>query len=310
MADTITAIVPVFVLILFGWALRTANFAPEAFWRGLDRLTYFVLLPCLLVSGLATANLQGVPVGDAILIVTVSILLILSLIVYLRSRLAPKPGPYGALVQCSMRGNNYPVLAIVVALFDDVGLSAFALALIAFVPLTNLISVIVMVRASSAKTNVPSGPLLIFRQIVLNPIILAVLIGLALNVADTGIPSPASDILQILGRAALPLGLLAVGAGLVFKAMSGRWRVILASAFFKLLLLPALVLMGLNNLDIEGAFAAALLINAAVPCSVSTYALARRLKGDAKTTAAMIAFQTMASIVTLPLWLWLKDWFI
>jgi len=137
-----------------------------------------------------------------------------------------------------------------------------------------------------------------------------VAIGLALNIADAGIPAPADSIFRILGRAALPLGLLAVGAGLTFSALAGRGKAVFTSMVLKLLVLPALVLVGLNNLEIEGAFAASLLINAAVPCSVSTYALARQMKGDAKTTAAMIAAQTMASIVTLPLWLWVKDWFI
>lgn len=310
MTESFFAIAPVFVLILLGWLLKRARFAPDAFWAGLDRLTYFILLPCLLIYGLATANLTGVPVGNAILVVSVSILIVFALIRSLRGRLAPKPGAYGALVQCSLRGNNYPVLAIVLALFDDIGLSAFALALIAFVPLTNLISVIVMVRTGKANANAPSGPMLILRQVVLNPILIAVAIGLVLNLLDTGIPAPIDDMVQILGRAALPLGLLAVGAGLTFAGMGGRWRVVGAAVLFKLLLLPALVLVGLNNLGLEGAFAAALLVNAAVPCSVSTYALARQLRGDAKTTAGMIAMQTLVSILTLPLWLWIKDWFI
>jgi len=308
--DTFFAIAPIFFLILLGWVLRRISFAPDAFWVGMDRLTYFILLPCLIVHGLATANLTGVPVGNAILVSSVSILLLFAIISALRSRVAPKPGPYGALVQCSMRGNNYMVLALVVGLYDEIGLSAFSLAVIAFVPLTNLISVVVLTRAGRAKANMPSGIRVILRQVLLNPVILSVAVGLALNVADTGIPAPADDILQILGRAALPLGLLAVGAGLTFSGLSRQGKAVLTSMVLKLVALPVLVLIGLNNLDIEGAFAAALLINAAVPCSASAYALARQMKGDAKATAAMIAAQTLVAILTLPLWLWAKDWFI
>ena len=307
MSDTFAAIAPVVALIFLGWCLRKADFAPEAFWSGLDRLTYFILLPCLLVNGLAGANLDELPVGDAILAVAAGVLAAVVLMHGLRRIVAPKPGAYGALVQCSLRGNNYPVLAIVVALFDDVGLSAFALSLIAFVPLTNLISVIALVRTGSGKGAAPNALGLIVRQILLNPILIAVALGLAINVADTGIPGPADSILQILGRAALPLGLLAVGAGLAFDAAGGSGRAVLASMGVKLLLLPAFVLVGLNSLEIEGTYATALLIHAAVPCSVSTYAFARQLRGDAKTTAAMIAAQTVVSIVTLPLWLWIMS---
>ncbi len=305
MSDTFAAIAPVVVLILLGWALRRAEFAPEAFWTGIDRLTYFILLPCLLVNGLAGANLDELPVGGAVLATGAGVLAAVVLMHAVRRAVAPKPGAYGALVQCSLRGNNYPVLAIVVALFDDVGLSAFALSLIAFVPLTNLISVIALVRTGGGKGAAPNALGLIVRQILLNPILIAVALGLAINLADTGIPGPADNILQILGRAALPLGLLAVGAGLAFDATAGSGRAVLASLAVKLLLLPGFVLVGLRVLEIEVTYATALLIHAAVPCSVSTYAFARQLRGDAKTTAAMIATQTVVSIVTLPLWLWL-----
>ena len=305
MSETFTAIAPVVVLILLGWALRRADFAPEAFWTGLDRLTYFILLPCLLVNGLAGANLDGLPVGEAVLAAAAGILAAVVLMHAVRRAVAPKPGAYGALVQCSLRGNNYPALAVVVALFDDVGLSAFALSLIAFVPLTNLIGTIALVRTGSGKGAAPNALGPIVRQILLNPILIAVALGLAINVADTGIPGSADSILQVLGRAALPLGLLAVGAGLVFDATAGSGRAVLASMAVKLLLLPGFVLIGLDTLEIGGTYATALLIHAAVPCSVSTYAFARQLRGDAKTTAAMIAAQTVVSIVTLPLWLWL-----
>lgn len=310
MSETFTAIAPVVVLILLGWALRRAEFAPEAFWTGLDRLTYFILLPCLLVNGLVSANLDELPVGDAVLAAGAGVLAAVVLMHAVRRVVAPKPGAYGALVRCGLRGNNYPVLAIVVTLFDDVGLSAFALSLIAFVPLTNLIGVVALVRTGSGKGSAANALGPIVREILLNPILIAVALGLAINVADTGIPGPADTILEVLGGAALPLGLLAVGAGLAFDATAGSGRAVLASMAVKLLLLPALVLIGLDILEIGGTYATALLIHAAVPCSVSTYAFARQLRGDAKTTAAMIAAQTVVSIVTLPFWLWLATEFL
>ena len=65
------------------------------------------------------------------------------------------------------------------------------------------------------------------------------------------------------------------------------------------------VLIALELLDVGGTYATALLVYAAAPCPVSAHALARQLGGDAKTTAAMVATQTAASVATLPLWLWL-----
>ena len=90
MSDTFAAIAPVVALIFLGWCLRKADFAPEAFWSGLDRLTYFILLPCLLVNGLAGANLDELPVGDAILAVAAGVLAAVVLMHGLRPHRRPE----------------------------------------------------------------------------------------------------------------------------------------------------------------------------------------------------------------------------
>ncbi len=305
MSDIVAALAPVVVLMVFGWALRRAAFAPEAFWSGLDRLTYFVLLPCLLVHGLAGANLDELPVLDATVAAAAGVLAAAASMHAVRRAVAPKPGAYGALVQCSLRGNAYPALAIVVALFDDVGLSAFALSLAVFVPLTGLIGAVALVRTRGGKDTATSALGPVVRETLLNPIVIAIALGLAINVADTGIPGPAEDILQSLGRAALPLGLLAAGAGLAFDAATSGRRAMAASVAVKLLLLPGFVLVALELLDVGGTYATALLVYAAAPCPVSAHALVRQLRGDAKAAAAMVATQTGVSVATLPLWLWL-----
>jgi malonate transporter len=55
--------------------------------------------------------------------------------------------------------------------------------------------------------------------LITNPLILACLIGIGLNVSGIGLPWGSAAVLEILARAALPLGLLAVGAGLRLDAL-------------------------------------------------------------------------------------------
>ena len=301
MPDTIAAIAPVAALVFLGWCLRKADFAPDALWSGLDRLTRFLLLPCLLASGLAGANLDDLPVGAAVLAAAAGVLAAVLSIHALRRAVAAKSGAGAALVPCSVHGNVYLVLAMVLALFDETGLPAFAVALIAFVPLAGLAGALAGARAGGKGAAAPKalGPAV--REILLNPLLIGIALGLAINLADTGIPGPVDGILQTLGRAALPLGLLVVGAGLVFGAAAGR--TMLASMAVKLVLLPACVLAALSGLAIEGTVAAALLIHAAAPCAIP--AAGRLSGGDARAAAAMVAAQTVVALVTLPLWLWL-----
>ena len=53
----LTAVLPVFAIIMLGYAFRRADFPTAGFWDGAEKLTYFTLLPLLLFQSIATADL-------------------------------------------------------------------------------------------------------------------------------------------------------------------------------------------------------------------------------------------------------------
>ena len=56
------ALLPVFIVILVGAALRRFNVIGEQQWLGLDQLCYFVLFPAIIFKEIAAADFSGVPV--------------------------------------------------------------------------------------------------------------------------------------------------------------------------------------------------------------------------------------------------------
>ena len=56
MAVVISALLPVFLLIVLGFILKRTLIRPETQWHGLERLTYYVLFPMLLVQTLVKAD--------------------------------------------------------------------------------------------------------------------------------------------------------------------------------------------------------------------------------------------------------------
>jgi len=71
MALVVAALLPVFLLIVLGFLLKRSLLRLETQWHGLERLTYYVLLPVLLVQTLVKADLATVPVagvGGALLL--------------------------------------------------------------------------------------------------------------------------------------------------------------------------------------------------------------------------------------------------
>jgi malonate transporter and related proteins len=139
------------------------------------------------------------------------------------------------------------------------------------------------------------------RQIVTNPLILACLAGAVLNLTGIGPPPVLGEMLRLLGRAALPIGLLAVGAALDLEAARRAKRVSGLASLLKLAALPALA-YGLGAaFGADGVALSVGVVFAAVPTATSAYILARQLGGDAALMANLCTLQTLLALVTLPL---------
>ena len=63
------AIAPVFLIIIIGLVCRRLVFVEEGFWRGAERLTYFLLFPALLISKMSVADVSQVnfPIASAVI---------------------------------------------------------------------------------------------------------------------------------------------------------------------------------------------------------------------------------------------------
>ncbi|MDX1595136.1 MAG: AEC family transporter [Gammaproteobacteria bacterium] len=294
----LAALVPVFVLILLGHLMRRGGFPGDAFWAPAERLTYFVLFPALLVSNLAEAPLATVPIGPLALVLAASVLLVTTLLLALRRWLAEDGPAFTSVVQGGIRFNTYVGLAASEALFGAQGLTLAAVVIAVLVPLVNVLCVTVLSRHGSGA--VP-GWGAVLRGLASNPLILACLAGIALNLGGFGLPFGSGDVLGILARAALPLGLLAVGAGLDAQAVRGRHGMVAVVVAVKLLGMP-LVMAGAARLaQLPPAETAVAVLFAALPTAPSAYILARQMGGDARLVAGMLTLQTVAAVVTLPL---------
>jgi hypothetical protein len=300
MTASLTALVPVFLLIGFGALVRRFLVGDRDFWAGVDRLTYFIFLPALLFRSLATADLSGLPVWPGLAVGAAAVMATALILFALRRTLRLGNAAFTSVVQGAIRNNTYVAVAAALAIYGDEGLGAVALGVVAFVPIVNVVSVATLSRLGR-DGRVGVGRLV--AQIVANPLILAVALGTAVNGIDRGLPTPLDAVFEILGRAALPLGLLAVGAGLELGDLRRSFAAALLASAFKLVALPALTAGGLAAMRLTGADAGILLVFAAAPTATSSYILARQMGGDHRLMAGIITVETILAAATLPLWL-------
>lgn len=298
MADVALAVFPVFLLIFLGTLLFRSGLWPADFWTAAERLTYSILFPSLIVATLAQARLEAGEVLPMVMAIDGAILLMALLVLALRPVLHMSGPEFGAFVQGAVRMNTYLGLAVSFALFGAEGLAKAAIAVAAIVPLVNLLCVSVLVRWGESGGRVRPK---LLGQLLRNPLILACAVGIGLNRSGIGLPPVVGPMLEILGRSALALGLLAVGAALDLGSLRRGGLLIGVSAFLKLLVLPALTLLGCSALGVGGAALGVAVLFNALPTASTAYILARQLGGDYRLMAAMITSQTALSMLTIPL---------
>ena len=301
MALVVAALLPVFLLIVLGFLLKRSLLRLETQWHGLERLTYYVLFPVLLVQTLVKADLAAVPVagvGGALLL---SALLMSLLCLGLRPLLArcAVDGPaFTSIFQGATRWQTYVALSVCGNLYGDTGLALASVAMVAIIPLVNVFSVAVLAHyASSEKQSVRAVAMTVVR----NPLIWACAIGLVLNVLHLPLPRIWHEVADALGRSSLAIGLLVTGAGLQLAEMFRPSLAASVAVFLKLVLMPVLAIALAVWFGVAGSSLAIVAACAAVPTSASAYVLARQMGGDAPLLAQIITLQTILAAITMPI---------
>jgi malonate transporter len=188
MAIVIAALLPVFLLIVLGFVLKRSLMRLETQWHGLERLTYYVLFPALLIQTLVKADLSSVPVagvGGALLLSALVMSLLCLGLRPLLCRFAVDGPAFTSIFQGATRWQTYVALAVSGNLYGEIGLALASVAMVAIIPLVNVFSVAVLAHyASPEKQSVRA----IAMTVVRNPLIWACAIGLAINVAHMPLP--------------------------------------------------------------------------------------------------------------------------
>ncbi len=302
MSAVLASLIPTFLIIATGWLCRATGFVSEQQWAGIERATYVIFFPALIIDTLSRADLSSVPVlgvGGALI---GAILLMAALVLALRPLLERRLGIDGpsftSIFQGATRWNTFVGLAVAGSLFGQRGIALIAVAIAAMVPLLNLLAFYVFIRFAGQPRQSPWN---ILRSFLTNPFIWSCAVGLALNVVAPPLPKPLAGYIEIMGRAALAAGLLIVGAGLDIRRLASPGLPHALAASLKLGLMPLMAVTFAGFAGVSGDDMSVTVIAASVPSASAAYVLARQMGGNAPLMAEILTLQTLLALVSMPL---------
>lgn len=305
MSVILITVTSVLLVIMTGYALSRFLMTDPSFWQGVSKLCYWVLFPIMLVKVLAGADFTGAWVGDLVILLWGALLLMV-VFSLLSGRILGLSGPStSSILQGNLRHNTFVGIAIMGDMLGVRGIELAALATGILVPTVNVLCVVIMMRLNGSAMGKGEQTMkrLIVKELARNPLIIAVALGITINLSGLSIPALIAQTMDLLSRAALPMLLMAVGASMKFRAISSNWQALLSVLLGKGFLMPgfALAVGLLLALPAEAIMVA--VVFTALPTAAAAYALAQQLKGDVSLMADIISVQTLVSMVTLTAWL-------
>lgn len=298
MSALLAGVLPVFLLIALGYGLRKSGFLPDEAWRPIEKLSINLLYPGFLIPAIWNADISGDSAGIAGASAVLATLIVAAGILIARPLMKIDGPSFTSVFQGTIRWNSFVFLPVIQSTYGPEGLALAAVTIACIIPVTNIACVYVLARWGSLKRD-PS-PLGLFKAMMANPILVACLVGLALNFANVPRIPGISETLELLGGAALPLGLIVAGAGLSFAEVARRRLTIGGVAALKLLLMPPLMWGIARLLGGDQLAQGIALICGAAPGSAASYILARQMGGDAPLMAGVVALTTVGSAITIP----------
>lgn len=300
MMPYLDAFVPAFGLLALGAVLKRWLLPDDAVWAGIERLIFWVLLPALLVAAIGSVQLGELPVLGMMTAIWTALAIGTALALLIAWGFRQPHAAMTSVVMGGIRFNNLVGFAVAGALFGAPGVALGAVATGLIVPFVQFVTNTAFAAGGGRRFQ----PWLVLRQILLNPLMLACLLGFAVAWAG-GLPPGVKPLLESLGRASVALGLLAVGAALSVSAMADRVGLQLITAGLKLVVMPGLTLLFCLWLGLEPLSTAMAVLFMALPTAATSYVMARAMGGDAPLMAAITSTEHVLAMLSLPLWLWL-----
>ena len=301
----INSIVPIFLLILLGRILQATHFLADNFFKNVNRLVFWIALPALLISNISSATLELASIGRIVILFTGGTLLSL-LTAWLLALILKMPAPKtGSFIQGSFRGNGaFIALPVIIYSLGSLNPQAETLATVVLalvLILFNILGVIVLVHYGENGESIRPTASALIGKLATNPLILACITGILLNLLAIKLPTFLFRPLTLLGRTALPLVLMSIGAALEFERLRGTASPSLIASLLKVVITPAFGFMLTTFLGYNHTESMIAIFYLAAPAAGMSYVMADVMGADGPLAGRIVALSTLLSALTIPI---------
>jgi len=305
MSALVSVILPVFIVMGFGYVMVWRGFISDTAVDGLMRFAQGFAIPCLLFTAISTLDLQQD--FDAALLI----------IFYVGALAGFVTGIFGARLLFGRSWEDSVAIGFVGLFSNSVllglpiterayGTEALAgnFAIVAIhAPFCYAVGIITMELVRARGQSLRHVPARIGRAIFGNALVIGILLGFFVNLTSLTLPTVLTDAIALVVRAALPAALFGLGGILYRYRPEGDMRTILFIVGVSLLMHPAVVWLLGHQFGLDDAAFRSAVITAAMAPGVNAYLFADMYGAARRVSASAVLIGTLACILSVSLWI-------
>ena len=295
-------VLPLFICIALGYLLRCLGMMPLDSRRTMNKLCFKVFLPFYLVHNIYTTDLALAFDWKLILLAAGGIVGIFAFLMLTIPHIEKKNPRRGVMIQGIFR-SNYALFGLPVALSlcgeGKMGPSSLLIGVI--VPIFNVLAVITLESFRGGKPDLKK----MLKGIATNPLIIASLLGISLNLLHVPVPSSVLKGVGDVGKVATPLSLVVLGSEFMFGNVRGYWKQLLLTVSGRLIFCPLVMVVIAVSLGLRNEMLVPILILFGAPTAVSSFTMAQQMDGDSDLAASVVVFTSAFAILTIFLWIFI-----
>ena len=295
---------PIFLVMVIGWALKQIGMLDDHFVSVANKFNFKVTLPFMVFQDIAAVNIREVFDLKFVLFCAISTSICFWGIWGAVKLFLKDKSLRGAFVQASFRSSAAVMgLAFISNIYGSSAMGP--LMIIGAVPLYNIYSVLVLTFEADTETKDTRKIKEACINIVKNPIIIAIALGLVASFFQIDFPVVVDKTIANVAKMAAPLALIALGAGFEGKKALAKIKPTFWASAIKLVIQPLIFLPIAVKLGFTGEQLIAILIMLAAPATPSCYIMAKNMKNDGVLTASIVVMTTLLAAFTLTGWIFL-----
>jgi predicted permease len=299
---TIEIVLPVFGVMACGWFFSRRNLISDAGITGIVNFIFYLAIPALLFRTLASGAVQEQFDAHLIFGYFSAALTCYGISWLISRKVFRNPADASALGAMGATFSNSVLIGLpfVQRAYGDAGLVPLMLIVMVHssILFTTTTLAVGLGRPDGGRWYMTLAKTL--RSVLLNPIVLGALSGLAFGLTGLHLPGVADDTLSLIGRAAAPVSLFAVGATLASCKIAGDLRESVTMSLLKLLLLPILVFISTHFIfGVKPEWVTVAVIAGAMPAGANVYVFARKFDVYVQRATAIVVISTVGSVLTL-----------